>query len=338
MGVADDRAARGGRRRGRHAARRRPSRSRPAPASCCPGPLLGSAVAAHLLGTTSRPGRAASPAATWSSGCPSTPPLACVWDAPGATTCSCADCADALVAGRPRAPSAVTPGARPRPVATLRLGRPEPSVADRRRRGSRCPGSTAGPVRRTAVTFAAAEAAGHRPLVPGDRGRATPGCASSSAGRSGASRRSSTCAPRCSRPPRRSPRPPGTSPARPAGGDDEQWAFAADVAAAVALDGAVEVAKTCIQVLGGIGFTLEHDAHLYLRRALALRGAPRRRRRAPRERLADARRRRRTTARCDVDLDGRDEDLRAAGARRVAERSPPCRRPSGGPPWSRPAT
>jgi 3-oxochol-4-en-24-oyl-CoA dehydrogenase len=54
-------------------------------------------------------------------------------------------------------------------------------------------------------------------------------------------------------------------------GDDEQWAFAADVAAAVAFDGAVEVAKSCIQVLGGIGFTFEHDAHLYLRRALSLR-------------------------------------------------------------------
>ena len=56
-----------------------------------------------------------------------------------------------------------------------------------------------------------------------------------------------------------------------ASGDDEQWRFAADVAAAVAFDGAVEVAKSCIQVLGGIGFTFEHDAHLYLRRAIALR-------------------------------------------------------------------
>lgn len=54
--------------------------------------------------------------------------------------------------------------------------------------------------------------------------------------------------------------------------DDEQWAFSADVAAAVAFDGAVEVAKSCIQVLGGIGFTFEHDAHFYLRRAVALRG------------------------------------------------------------------
>ncbi|MEV7044829.1 acyl-CoA dehydrogenase [Amycolatopsis sp. NPDC051061] len=42
-------------------------------------------------------------------------------------------------------------------------------------------------------------------------------------------------------------------------------------AAVVALDAAVANAKDCIQVLGGIGFTWEHDAHLYLRRAVALR-------------------------------------------------------------------
>ncbi len=47
--------------------------------------------------------------------------------------------------------------------------------------------------------------------------------------------------------------------------------FAAAAAAALALDDAVDNAKDCIQVLGGIGFTWEHDAHLYLRRALALR-------------------------------------------------------------------
>ena len=45
----------------------------------------------------------------------------------------------------------------------------------------------------------------------------------------------------------------------------------AAAAAALALDDAVDNAKDCIQVLGGIGFTWEHDAHLYLRRALALR-------------------------------------------------------------------
>ena len=59
--------------------------------------------------------------------------------------------------------------------------------------------------------------------------------------------------------------------AQAAGAGDEQWGFATDVAAEVALDGAVANAQACIQVLGGIGFTWEHDAHLYLRRALALR-------------------------------------------------------------------
>ncbi|WP_063035361.1 acyl-CoA dehydrogenase [Nocardia grenadensis] len=47
--------------------------------------------------------------------------------------------------------------------------------------------------------------------------------------------------------------------------------IAAAIAAAISLDAAVETAKDCIQVLGGIGFTWEHDAHLYLRRATALR-------------------------------------------------------------------
>ena len=42
-------------------------------------------------------------------------------------------------------------------------------------------------------------------------------------------------------------------------------------AGAVALDAFARIAKDCIQVLGGIGFTWEHDAHLYLRRAMALR-------------------------------------------------------------------
>ncbi len=47
--------------------------------------------------------------------------------------------------------------------------------------------------------------------------------------------------------------------------------LATTIAAVTAFDAAVEVAKDCIQVLGGIGFTFEHDAHLYLRRALGLR-------------------------------------------------------------------
>jgi len=48
--------------------------------------------------------------------------------------------------------------------------------------------------------------------------------------------------------------------------------FAAAAAAAVALDAFVRCAELSIQVHGGIGFTWEHDAHLYLRRALSLRG------------------------------------------------------------------
>ncbi|HET9896657.1 MAG TPA: acyl-CoA dehydrogenase [Streptosporangiaceae bacterium] len=53
--------------------------------------------------------------------------------------------------------------------------------------------------------------------------------------------------------------------------DEGDSPLAAAAAAALALDAAVDNAKDAIQVLGGIGFTWEHDAHLYLRRALALR-------------------------------------------------------------------
>jgi len=47
--------------------------------------------------------------------------------------------------------------------------------------------------------------------------------------------------------------------------------FAAGAAATVAIDAAVSCTHECIQVLGGIGYTWEHDAHLYYRRALSLR-------------------------------------------------------------------
>ncbi|QBJ96178.1 acyl-CoA dehydrogenase [Rhodococcus sp. ABRD24] len=47
--------------------------------------------------------------------------------------------------------------------------------------------------------------------------------------------------------------------------------LAAAVAGAVAPESAFQVAKDCIQILGGIGYTWEHDAHLYLRRAQSLR-------------------------------------------------------------------
>src|SRR4051812_42311278 len=53
--------------------------------------------------------------------------------------------------------------------------------------------------------------------------------------------------------------------------ESAQQEFATLVAGTICFDGAVSVAKDCIQVLGGIGFTFEHDAQLYLRRAIALR-------------------------------------------------------------------
>ena len=52
------------------------------------------------------------------------------------------------------------------------------------------------------------------------------------------------------------------------GGD--QLSFTAAIAAALAVPAAVGNANLNIQVHGGIGFTWEHDAHLYLRRAAAV--------------------------------------------------------------------
>ena len=50
-----------------------------------------------------------------------------------------------------------------------------------------------------------------------------------------------------------------------------QREFAASVAAVLAADAAVSCAHDCIQVLGGIGYTWDHPAHLYYRRAMSLR-------------------------------------------------------------------
>jgi len=52
--------------------------------------------------------------------------------------------------------------------------------------------------------------------------------------------------------------------------DDPQLSIAAAVAAAAGIELAKANAKDCIQVLGGIGITWEHDAHLYLRRAYGI--------------------------------------------------------------------
>lgn len=96
----------------------------------------------------------------------------------------------------------------------------------------------------------------------------------------------------------------------------EQARFAALNAGVVALDAAVSVAKGCIQVLGGIGFTFEHDAHLYLRRAIFLRSwiggvTPAARALAQ---LAATDVRRHST----VDFEGADAEIRAEASRIAA--------------------
>jgi len=58
--------------------------------------------------------------------------------------------------------------------------------------------------------------------------------------------------------------------ARPADTRAER-SLSASVAGALAPAAFFQCAKDCVQVLGGIGFTWEHDAHLYLKRALACR-------------------------------------------------------------------
>ena len=45
----------------------------------------------------------------------------------------------------------------------------------------------------------------------------------------------------------------------------------AAAAIALAIEAAFENAKDCVQVLGGIGFTWEHEAHMYLKRAMSVR-------------------------------------------------------------------
>ncbi|MER7013127.1 acyl-CoA dehydrogenase [Saccharopolyspora sp. NPDC000359] len=59
--------------------------------------------------------------------------------------------------------------------------------------------------------------------------------------------------------------------ARDACDEAEEVALAAAVAGATSVDAGFSAAKDCIQVLGGIGFTWEHDAGFHLRRAQTLR-------------------------------------------------------------------
>ncbi|MGI9613037.1 MAG: acyl-CoA dehydrogenase family protein [Acidimicrobiales bacterium] len=54
--------------------------------------------------------------------------------------------------------------------------------------------------------------------------------------------------------------------ARSLGSNDGYGAEAASIAKAMVGDAAIELAQNCFQVFGGIGYTWEHDQHLYLRR------------------------------------------------------------------------
>ncbi len=55
------------------------------------------------------------------------------------------------------------------------------------------------------------------------------------------------------------------------GGDEDEVAVAMAVTGALAADAYVTCAQGCVQVHGGLGFTWEHDVHLFLRRAMATR-------------------------------------------------------------------
>ncbi|KUL46332.1 acyl-CoA dehydrogenase [Streptomyces sp. NRRL F-4489] len=105
--------------------------------------------------------------------------------------------------------------------------------------------------------------------------------------------------------------------ARAAGEPPAVRGLAAALATATALDAATGCAKDCIQILGGIGFTWEHDAHLHLRRAVTARqllgGPDTHRLRAARHAAAGARRELR------LELPAEAEEFRAR-ARAAAER------------------
>ncbi|GLW05282.1 putative acyl-CoA dehydrogenase FadE [Microtetraspora sp. NBRC 13810] len=53
--------------------------------------------------------------------------------------------------------------------------------------------------------------------------------------------------------------------------EGDELAYAAAIAGVMAPDAAVQCAKDAVQTFGGIGYTFEHDVHLYYRRALTLR-------------------------------------------------------------------
>ena len=99
------------------------------------------------------------------------------------------------------------------------------------------------------------------------------------------------------------------------GPDAGQFALAAAAAAALTVPAAVDIALETVTLLGGIGYTWEHDAHLYWRRAISLQAML-----GPRgswqERVTELSR---TTDRHhDLALDGEPAGLRAEVAQTLA--------------------
>ena len=236
----------------------RRSRSRRAPTSWCPARCSGPVVARGAARTTLPDGAVV--------GLALGPSRDVVWDAPSATHLLVSDADGRLVPGAGRRGDRDA-GAR-RSTCPAASARREVDLADgasgaRPDRASWCA------VRRS--PWPPPRPSGRRPLVPADRGRVRQGARAvrqadrqlpggqapvrRDAGdrRGGHRRRVGRRRRAAVRATTSSGRSPPTSPP------------------ATAFDGAVEVAQDCIQVLGGIGFTYEHDAHLYLRRALALR-------------------------------------------------------------------
>jgi alkylation response protein AidB-like acyl-CoA dehydrogenase len=103
------------------------------------------------------------------------------------------------------------------------------------------------------------------------------------------------------------------------GQDGEQFALAAAAAAVIAAPAAVDLALETVTLLGGIGYTWEHDVHLYWRRAMslaALLGPPG----GWQRRLAGLSAS--TGRRHELRLDDESEGLRPWAARTLAEAAP----------------
>ena len=228
---------------------------------------------------------------------------------------------------------------RPRPRARVTASPSRRSTASTRRAASPGCVSTASPsTDDDVIPDGAATADRPRSFARRGRGRrrrrrrrcrwrsTTPRCASSSGARSAPSRPSSTTSPTCSSTPSW-PRPWRGTPPVPAAAAT-QGALAGAVAATQALPAYRRCAEKNIQLLGGIGFTWEHDAHLHLRRAWALAtlfdhdAASRRH---------GTRRERRDVGRAAIDLPARGRGVPSRGARvQGAVRRPPRRRAAAG--------